>query len=438
MDIIIAGVGGVGFRLAKALSVAHNVIVMDRNVEALNKLQESIDVLTLGGNVEDPRTYEALLEKTYDLFIAVTDSDEINIISSLIAQERIKVRQKIVRLKNEFFARSSIAQKVGITEAVFPFELTALSVKSLLDFPKANNVKSFCGTSLKLISVRTFFENETEQISINEIRNERVCIAGVDRGKKFFIPSNEDYLLHDDMIYLFGKPEEIKKICSKINKNMPSVIKNVVIFGADVLGVEIAKVLSKENIAIKIVEKDIQKCKNAAELLQNRATVISSKYGDNVFYEEEGLKNANMVIATSANDEENIVKCVEAKEHGVKKVVAINNDIKHYNLMHSLGMMVVRGPKINAYYSILELIGSSSIVREKLFCGGEAIGFIREVIPSDKKLKAIEGEDILSLIIHEDEIFCFKKDFIPEQKSILVCFCKRKHEQRCREWINNL
>ncbi len=438
MDIIIAGVGGVGFRLAKALSVGHNVIVMDRNTDALAKLQESIDVLTLGGNVEDPKTYEALIEKTYDLFIAVTDSDEINIISSLIAEEKIKVRQKIIRLRNEFFARSSIAQKVGITEAVFPFELTALSIKALLDFPKANNVKSFSGTNLKLISVKAFLENPSENIKISEIRSEKISIVGIDREKHFFIPSGSDEILHNDMVYLFGNEEEIKRLCSLINKNMPNIIKNVVIFGAGALGIEVSKVLSKENIVIKMIEKDIQKCNQAAEILQKGVTVINSKYGDSLFYEEEGLKNADMIITTSSNDDENIVKCVEAKEHGVKKVVAINNDITHYNLMHSLGMMVVRGPKINAYYSILELIGSSSIVREKLFCGGSAIGFIREVIPSNRAIKPIEGEDILSFIIYNDELYSFSHSFIPQEKSILMCFCSKNHEQRCRKWINNL
>lgn len=438
MDIIIAGVGGVGFRLAKALSIAHNVIVMDRNTEALAKLQESIDVLTIGGNVEDPKTYEALQERTFDLFIAVTDSDEINIISSLIAQEKIQVQRKIVRLRNEFFARSSIADKVGITDAVFPFELTALSVRALLDFPKANNVKSFCGTTLKLISVKISLEQSDEVMKVFSLSSQRVSIVGLDRKKQFSIPSLDQNLYDGDMIYLFGAEDEIRSICARVNKTMPKCIKNIVIFGADTLGIEIAKVLCGKNISIKMIEKDITKCNNAAQILQNRATVINSKYGDIRFYEEEGLKNADMIIASSSNDEENIVKCVEAKEHGIEKVVAINNDITHYNLMHSLGMMVVRGPKINAYYSILEIIGSSSIVREKLFCGGAAIGFIREVLPSTRFIYPVDGENIISFIIQNDELFSFTKKFTPTDKSILVCFCKKDQEQRCRKWINTL
>ncbi|MBE0492335.1 MAG: NAD-binding protein [Sulfurospirillum sp.] len=438
MDIIIAGVGGVGFRLANALSIAHNVIVMDRNSEALSRLQESVDVLTISGNVEDPKTYEALKERSFDLFIAVTDSDEINIISCLIAQEKINVQRKIVRLRNEFFARSTIAQKVGISDAVFPYELTALSLRSLLDFPKANNVKSFYKTSFKLVSVRVARENSNEQIPVFSLNSNYVSVVGIDRDKKFFIPSDDEMLLDKDMLYLFGAQDDIRQICSQVNQNMPRSIKNIVIFGADMLGIEIAKVLCRNNISIKIIEKDITKCNNAAQILQDKATVINSRYGDIRFYEEEGLKNADMIIASSSNDEENIVKCVEAKEQGIEKVVAINNDIVHYNLMHSLGMMVIRGPKINAYYSILEVIGSSSLVREKLFCGGEAIGFIREVLPETRFIYPIEGENILAFIIQNDALMLLNKKFMPIDTSMLVCFCKKEAAEKCRKWINAL
>lgn len=436
MDIIIAGAGRVGFRLAKSLSLKHNVIIMDKNEDALSKIQESIDILTIPGDVEDPKSYESLSNKTIDIFIAVTDADEINLISSIIASEKIDVKRKIIRLKNEFFARSSIAKKIGITDAVFPYNLTAQSIISLLDYPKANNVKSFKQTTNKLISIK--IDSRHENLSISSMSTNDVKIIGIDSGKKFYIPKGDEKLHKGDMLYMFGKDYDIKKICAELNHTMPKSIKNIAIFGADTLGIKIAETLSKNGATIKLIEKDLQKCKTASEMLQNSVTIINSKYGDMRLYEDENLKNADMIIASTANDEENIIKCIEAKEQGVQKVIAINNDIEHYNLMHSLGIVVVRGPKVNAYNSIMETIGSNAVVNERLFCGGSAICFIRELIYENQTISPLNMEGTISFVIDNDDLDPFIAKYTIKRAVVVITFCVRKKEEEVRNWINKL
>lgn len=436
MDIIIAGAGRVGFRLAKSLSEKHNVIIMDKNENALGKIQESVDVLTIPGDVEDPKSYESLSNRTIDIFIAVTDADEINLISSIIASEKIDVKRKIIRLKNEFFARSSIANKIGITDAVFPYHLTAQSIISLLDYPKANNVKSFKQTTNRLISIK--IDSQYDNLSISSIDTNGVKIVGIDSGKKFYIPNSDEKLHKGDMLYLFGKEENIKKICQDLNHTMPKNIKNVAIFGADTLGIEIAQALGKNGVKIKLIEKDLQKCKIASEILQNSVTIINSKYGDFRLYDDENLKNADMIIASTTNDEENIIKCIEAKEQGVQKVIAINNDIEHYNLMHSLGIVVVRGPKVNAFNSIMETIGSNAIVNERLFCGGSAICFIRELKNEHQTIHPLNINETISFIIINDELEIFKTKQTLNKPVVIATFCTRKREEEVRNWINKL
>lgn len=120
MNILIAGAGRVGFRLAKALSRRHNVTLIDNNTEAIERIQDNIDVLAIAGDVEDPKSYKAIEDKSFDIFIAVTNEDEANLISTIIMSEKIEVKRKIIRLKKEFFAKSSIASKIGITDVVFP------------------------------------------------------------------------------------------------------------------------------------------------------------------------------------------------------------------------------------------------------------------------------------------------------------------------------
>ena len=435
MDIIIAGAGRVGFRLATALSQKHNVILIDSNEDALEKIQESIDVLTIVGNVEDPKSYKSLEHRNIDIFVAVTDMDETNLISSIIASEKIHVTQKIIRLKQEFFAKSSIAKKIGITDAVFPYSQTAKGIVSLLNYPKANNVKSFPNTKNKLISIR--IDNDAHELSILKIDSKKVKVVGIDSGKRLYIPSGDEKLKKNDMVYLFGDEHEIEQISYKLNSSMPKKIKNIAIFGADILGIEIAKALLENGANVKIIEKDLKKCNQASEILQNNVTIINSKYGDFRLYNDEGLKNADMIIASTANDEENIIKCIEAKSQGVHKVIAINNDIEYYKLMHTLGVIVVRGPKTNAFYSIMEIIGSNKIVNEKLFCGGTGISFIKE-IGANSLLIPLNVQGVITYLIKNDKFEIFHTKHVVEESCQIVSFAMVEKEEEVRRWINKL
>ena len=438
MDIIIAGAGRVGYRLAQTLSIKHNVTIIDQNSEALAHLQESIDVLPIAGNIEDPDTFKAL-EGHYDIFIAVTDNDEANILSTLIADDAIEVDKKIIRLRNPYFAKSSIAGKLGIDEAVFPFRLAADAIGALLDFPKANNIKDFIFTPYKLISVRI---DEPLYDSIADILSADMVVAGIERSKRFFIPQQDEKLLQNDLIYLFGDEERIRFICQKINKSDPGKIKKVAIFGAKLLGIEIAKAFLRRKVDIKLIESDPELCKRASDILQERVTIINSKYIEHEVYEEENIRLADMVIATSSEDEENIIECLEAKEFGVKKTVAINNDIQFYNLMHKLGIVAVRGPKTSAYYAILEKIGSSNIITEKHYCGGRGTIFMRKIFEESpligKAVKPLQLADTTSYIIREGKIRPFTQKTTLHKNDLIVVFLKTYQEERVKKWIYNL
>ncbi len=437
MDIIVAGAGGVGFRLAKVLSFKHNVTVIDKNEEALNRLQNSIDVMIIHGNIEDPITYTLLTDKKFDLFIAVTDSDEINIISTLIADEFIVVKSKIIRLRNTFFADSSISEKLNISFAVFPFDLTAKTLESLLFFPYANNVKSFIEVNQKLISIRIYETLNPRSLSWDSLK-----IVGIERDKSFYFLKENDSFMKDDLVYIFGQDKEIKKLCSKLKLDMPTKVKNIVIFGADTLGIEIALSLSKHDTLIKLVESDLYKCKQAVDVLQDKVTIINSKYEGHALFVEEGISEADMVIASSTNDEENIIKCLEAKEYGVEKVIAINNDMELYYLMHKLGIVAVRGPKTNAYYSIVEQIASTTLVHKRQYCGGKASVLFRHINKDsellEKKVRPFKGEEFLLYLIRGDSIEVFDEVRILEEDDVIVLFGTLKYKEEHKFWINHL
>ncbi len=434
MDIIIAGAGRVGYRLAETLSLKHNVYIIDKNAEALARLSEAIDILPIVGDIEDPDTYKRLQEE-FDIFIAVTDNDEANILSTLIASDIIQAKTKIIRLRNPFFAKSSIAQKLEITQAVFPFVETAQSIAALLDFPKANNVKSIPFSSYKLISV-TIYEPTFQ--SYQELESQEVKVVGIERNKELLFL--QDAPQPNDLVYLYGNPAAIQKLCSSIDTQPPPKIRRVVLFGADLLGIEIAKSI-KERVALKIVEEDPKLCQKADEILQGGATVINSKYIEHKLFEEENLKAADMVIATFSDDESNIVKSLEAMEYNIPKCVAINNETQYYDLMHKLSITPIRGPKSSAYYAIIEKIGSSAIIAQKHYCGGRGALFVRKIFEGSKLIeRTIKPPKYPGcyFIQRGDRIETLYKNSLLLKDDSIVAFTLSPYEEKVKEWIETL
>ncbi|WP_201353341.1 NAD-binding protein [Hydrogenimonas urashimensis] len=438
MDIIIAGAGRVGFNLARTLSIGHNVTIIDRNAEALHRLQESLDILPIHGDIEDPHTYRKLIDKEADLFIAVTDTDEANLISTLIADDMIDVKRKVIRLRNAFFDRSSIRDKLGISKTVFPLRITSETVATLLDYPKANNVKSFRHTAFKLISVWATSLNEA-----TVIEREGFDIVGIERGKHFFVPQDGTPVKPHDLVYLFGDEAKIRELCRRFDTETPRSIERCIVFGAGDLGISIAKKLIENGKEVKLIEKDMTLCETAEEKLEGEAMMLSCKYGTQELFEEEGLEYADMMIAATNNDEYNIIKCLEAKEHGIHKVVAVNNEREYYNLMHTLGIVVVRGPKMSAYNAILESLYTSSVVMERKFCGGKAVIFLRKVFKQShligKKVKPPKKKDHIKIyLIREDRLIPFEEAETMEEGDVLVGFTAEEHAPKLKVWFYGL
>jgi len=423
--------------LAKALCLGHNVIVIDKNAEALHTIQESIDIFPMRGDVETSQTYKNLPHKEIDLFIAVTNLDNVNLVAVLMADSVLQIKKKFVRLQKYFSDESIIKERLNIDEIIFPIELASSSISSLLGYPKANNVKFFKYTQHKLISVRV-----SEGVAAQEIDTKTFKVVGIERDKEFFIPKERVLIQQNDLIYFFGLQDNIRNICMKLELENNTDIKKGVVFGGEELGVSIAKALLDIGRDVKVVDKDFNTCQAADEALEGRATVIHSKYGIHDVFEDEGLKNADIFIAATNNDEYNIIKCLEAKDKGIHKVLAINNEIEYYNLMHSLGIVVVRGPKINAYNKIMEEISSTQVVIQKHFCGAKATVFMRKIFHSSaligKRVRPLKVQFSAIFYMRDEVLYPFDKKISLCENDLIISFCTTQEMLKVKQWINEL
>jgi len=441
MQVIIAGAGRVGYNIAKHLMHNNSVTVIDQNEYAIQNIQENLDVLGICGNIENPHTYLGINQQV-DLFIAVTDSDEVNLLSSLIIDNIATVKRKIIRLKNTFFASDQVKAKLNINETIVPSFEAAQPFKYLVDFSHAHNAKAFNDTKALLISIRLKEDFTPRMIStfVGEISGE-VAVAGIERKKEFFVPQPVETMLPGDLVYFFAFPSAILSLRSTVcDFNEPlTPIKNCVIFGADALGVEIAKVLLKKGIDVQMMDKNIELCRKANIELKNKATVLKTTYdADHI---NTTRFDTDMFIAATKNDEYNITKCIEAKQKGIKKIIGINNDIAYSSLMRNLNIEVVRGEKINAYYSILERIQSNPLFSQKKYCGGEGAILLRKIdatsplIGETMPLPDKIDDKGYFLVIRNNEIYEYRLISTFEKDDVLVAFTKDVDFDLVAKWL---
>lgn len=443
MQVIIAGAGKVGYNIAKHLMHNNSVTVIDQNEYAIQNIHENLDVLGICGNIENPHTYLGI-NPQIDLFIAVTDSDEVNLLSSLIIDNIATVKRKIIRLKNNFFASEQVKGKLNINETIVPSFEAAQPFKYLIDFPHAHNAKAFAYTKALLVSIRLKDDFTPRMIStfIGELNGE-LAVAGMERRKEFFVPKPVETMLPNDLVYFFAFPTAILSlrslVCGEINEPS-SPIKNCVIFGADSLGVEIAKVLLKKGIDVQIMDKNIELCRKANIELKNKATVLKTTYDADHIVNKTRF-DTDMFIAATKNDEYNITKCIEAKQKGIKKIIGINNDIAYSSLMRNLNIEVVRGEKINAYYSILERIQSNSNFIQKKFCGGEGAVLMRKIDAASsligEKLPLPDKVDDRGhfIIIRDNDIYEYRLIPTFEKDDVIVAFTKESDYEIVAKWL---
>lgn len=442
MNIVIAGAGKVGFFLAKELMHENEVTLIDSNLETIKNLEDSLDVLTLHGDVENPELYKHI-RKEIDLFIAVTNSDEVNLLSSLIIDNICNIKEKIIRLRNNFFINDNIKEKLGISAMVTPAIGVARNFDYIVDFPHINNIKNFDETRALLLSIKAD-EGFVETTVYDFIRkyNHKIVVAGIEREGDFFVPNEEEILQAKDLLYFLVFPEVVtslqETICNKIEK--PHV-KNFVVYGANQLGIEIAKVLTKKHLNVKIVDKNLKECQNANAILKNSIEVIKSNYNNLDAVLDNFSGEVDVFIAATTDDEFNIIKCIEAKQKGIQKVIGIYNNNQYATLMRKLGIEVIRGEKMNAYFTILEHIYSTKLISQKVYCNGAGSVCLREIssgskLIGEKPILSDKLEKKGSFYILRDEQFILYQNIVKLQEDdVFVILMQKKESKLITTWL---
>lgn len=364
MKIIIIGAGKVGYTLAENLSNENNdVTVIDKNTNALERTEDSLDVMCIKGNgVSATILLEAGIDQA-DLLIAVTGSDEINMVCCLTGK-KLGVLHAIARVRDPEYAGelSLIKEQIGLDFVINPEYAAAEEIANSLGFSSAINVERFASGKVKMVELKVTPEMPIIGKTIKQIDKESsssVLIGIIIRNNEVIVPDGQAVIEKNDMIYVIGRVSNIYKFCKTYGK-YPQRIKNVMIVGGGRITYYLYRILAAMGMNIKIIEIDKERCMELSDLIPN-ALIINSDGTEEEVLLSENINNMDAFISVTGIDEENLMSSLLAKRLGVDKIITKISRGNYVNIVRDLGIDTIISPKLITANQILKYVRGNTL-----------------------------------------------------------------------------
>ena len=436
MRIVVIGDGKVGKTIVEhAAKENHEIVVIDNNPKVVEQLIDKYDVMGIFGNGANYDIQKSARVDKADLVIASTNSDEVNILSCIVAKE-LGAKSTVARVRSyDYNSQIHIMSRdLGISMIINPELESAKEIQNIINFPEAIRVDTFCKGKVDLIEL--YFPDKTplDGISLSEIHTKyqlQILVCAVQRGEEVYIPTGNFVLKAKDKIHITGTRNEIKKFVQKVGL-IEEKIKDVLIIGGGKISLYLAEGLLKSKYNVKIIEKDHDRCLLLTDLLPD-ATIINGDGTDQDILNDEGIKDTDAIISLTDLDEENIIISMFANKQNVHKIIAKINQSSLITLLESIDMASVVSPKEVTAQRILRYIraksntrGSNVLTLYKLVNNQvEALEFIAKDNPKivDKCLKDLKLKNniLIAAIIRDGQLIIpGGNDMIKTNDSVIV------------------
>lgn len=430
MRIVIAGAGDVGFHLARLLSYENKEIVLiDNDKDILKYASTHLDVLPVEGDSSSIKTLEQAEVASADLFVAVTTSQNTNMVTSILAK-KMGARRCIARIRNSEYLQDDhplIFKELGIDELIAPRRLAALEIERLLKQCTFTDVFEFEDGKMSLLGVtlnsRSNLINHRLGRIYEEKKEQLYRPMAILRSHKTIIPDEGTRLMKGDHIYFISPKEHIDDLEAVIGKDK-STIHNIMIIGGNGVAYETAALL-ETNYNITLVEQDKEKCRELAGKLSN-TLIINGDPSNTDLLREERLPDMDAFLALSLNSETNIIACLTAKNFGVKRTIAKVENKAYTHISQEIGVDTLINTKLIAANSIFRYIR-----RGKVECVTSLNGVDAEVIEyvvhrnsqlTRKPLKEIHFPDAARIggVLRDNKSYIPTDDFQLEKEDRVI------------------
>ncbi|MBE6716379.1 MAG: Trk system potassium transporter TrkA [Ruminococcaceae bacterium] len=349
MKIIVVGCGKIGTALIESLvAEEHDIIVIDSNRKVLEEINNIYDVMCVCGNGADSDVLEEADAASADLFIAVTNSDELNMLSCFFAR-KMGAKHTVARIRKTDYNDKSLnfmKQTLSLSMPINPEFRAAKEFYNIIKMPSAVKIESFSSGNFEMLELRLRPDSRLHGMTLSEMRGKfkaNFLICAVQRDGKVFIPSGNFTLRGGDKIGLTANQSEILKLLKELNL-IQKHTKSVTILGGSRIAFYLAKRLVAAGNSVKIIEQNIERCEEISELLPE-VSVIHADGTQQEVLEEEGISRTDAFVALTGIDEENILISFFASRKGVPKVISKVNREELAQIAEDMGLDCVISPK---------------------------------------------------------------------------------------------
>ncbi|MBE6826533.1 MAG: Trk system potassium transporter TrkA [Ruminococcus sp.] len=385
MNILIVGCGKAGSVLAQTLcSEGHDVTVMDTDPEIVRTLVDHFDVQGICGNGLILKDLEEAGVENTNIIIAMTESDEINILCCLMARKS-GARHSIARVRNPAYAEQLVfmREELGVSMMVNPEFQTANEIARMLRYPNALHVETFAKGRLELAELKVSEGGLLDGIQLMDITRKlklHLLICAVKRDDDIFIPDGSCTLQAGDRIYITATHSELSKFYKQVG-DLKNRFRSAVIVGGGRISFYLTNQLLELGMHVKIIEQNLERCEQLSEWFP-KAKVICADGTDQDILLEEGIADADAFITLTGIDEENIILSLYGKTLGVDKVVTKINRLSLLPISDSVGLENVVSPKNTTAALILQYVRAKQ--------NSESSNIITLYRLSDNRLEAVE------------------------------------------------
>ncbi|RKX17328.1 MAG: Trk system potassium transporter TrkA [Candidatus Zixiibacteriota bacterium] len=365
LNIVVVGLGEVGKHIATVLSREdHNVTVVDLNPEAISAVDERLDVRSVVGRGGSIGVLKEIEVDKADLLIAVTNIDEVNILTSLMAKDS-GANKVIARVDSEEYLpgnRGSYQDLFGIDLVISPEILSAIEINKLIGFLGANFIANFADNQVELLQLTQKKKQGVTGTSLKNLKfPPELLVTAIIRNEKLIIPSGDTVLEEGDKVFIIGKTATIGKSAEFFANQKSSGAEKVVILGGGKIGYSVAKFLEGKKISVVVIEWNQKRCQFLSEQLAE-ALVINGDGTDIELLRREKVGEADVFVAASKRDEINLMSSLLAKELGCKKTIALVHRPDYVPVYEHLGLDATISPRRFAADQILRYVRSGEVV----------------------------------------------------------------------------
>ena len=445
MRIVIVGAGKLGYSIAELLSQEeYDIVVIDKEEKQLGNIKENLDVLTIAANGSSPITMDNPDVQGADMLIAVTGSDEVNMVCCILAKKH-GIVHTVARIRDMQFmseAKEYLKANFDIDLMLNPEYITAMEINRILMVPAALNVEDFAEGRVRLFETKVRRKSPLANIPLKDLDIPKSILAAmIFRDHRMIVPHGDDCLMAHDNVYFVGETGAIENFSKNLVRSDARKVSRAVIIGAGRAGRFTARELDKQDVQVKIFDTNRERCRLIAAKLSGASMAINADGTNLELLQSEGVADADVMICLTGDDKLNLLLALMGRHMGVKKTIVKVDRYDYIELMEKVGVDIVLSSRVLAASEVLAFVRGGGIVSVSLLEGAKAEA-IEVVVQAGAR---VSGKKLMDAALPRECLVCGyvrgSETFVPNGHTVLepgdraIIIVKVKHSKNVLKYF---